>query len=74
MSADWYYLSSGFFGGQKQIGPISESDFCAKIERGKIRPETMVSSTSKTHGRWLRMQQIPVAMDLYRQKHPDTKR
>ncbi len=70
MSADWYFLKHGFFGGQKAVGPISEVDFQDFIAKGKITPETMVSSTSKTHGHWLRMHDIPVAMKLYQKTHP----
>ncbi len=70
MSADWYFLRHNFFGGQKQVGPMTEQDFRENIERGKIRPETMVSSTTKTHGRWLKMHDIPVALKLYQKTHP----
>ena len=70
MSADWFYLHHSFFGGQKTVGPMTEHDFRSSIEKGKIRPETMVSSTTKTHGRWMQMQKIPVALKLYKQTHP----
>ena len=50
MSADWYFMKKGFFGGSKTVGPIAESDFLKRIQKGEIAPETMVSSTSKTHG------------------------
>ncbi len=73
MSADWYYLHHGFFGGQKKVGPISEVDFQESIAKGRITPETMVSSTSKTHGHWLKMHDIPVAMKLYQKTHPSYK-
>ena len=52
MSADWYFMKKSFFGGSKTVGPIAESDFVKKIQKGEIAPETMVSSTSKTHGHW----------------------
>lgn len=70
MSADWYYLRHGFFGGQKKIGPINEVDFQEFISKGRITPETMVSSTTKTHGKWVKMQEIPVAIKLYQKSHP----
>ena len=69
MSADWYFLKSGFFG-KKTVGPMSEPDLCKKITNGEIRPETMISSTSKTHGRWKRMETIRVAKKLWDQTHP----
>jgi hypothetical protein len=70
MSADWYYLHHGFFGGQKTVGPITEVDFQESIQRGRITPETLVSSTSKTHGKWVKMHNIPVALKLYQKNHP----
>ncbi len=36
MSADWFYMSTGFFGGHKTVGPISEIDLMKKIETGKV--------------------------------------
>ena len=70
MAADWYYLRQGFFGGQKSVGPITEQDFQSSITKGQITPQTMVSSTTKTHGRWMKMEKIPVAMKLYKSSHP----
>lgn len=70
MSADWYFLKTGFFGGHKTVGPISEVDLCKKIEKGIVNPETMVSSTSKTHGHWCRMKEIRVAMKQWEKTHP----
>ncbi len=58
MSADWYFMKKKFFGGAKTVGPIAESVFVKKIQNGEIAPETMVSSTSKTHGRWLHLKDI----------------
>lgn len=70
MSADWYFMTTGFFGGQKTVGPISEVDLVKKIEKGIINPETMMSSTSKTHGHWIRMKEIRVAKKVWDKTHP----
>lgn len=70
MSADWYFVKTGFFGGHKTVGPMTEPDFCKKIEKGEINPDTMVSSTSKTHGRWLKMGDIRVARKHWEKTHP----
>lgn len=70
MSADWYFMKTGFFGGHKTVGPLSEPDFCKKIAKGEIRPETMVSSTGKTHGRWKKMETIRVAKKHWDKTHP----
>lgn len=59
MSADWFFMKKGFFGKSKTVGPIAESDFLHKIEKGEISPETMVSSTSKTHGHWMHLKENP---------------
>jgi hypothetical protein len=69
MSADWYFMKKGFFGTHKTVGPISEIDLCAKIEKGEINPETMLSSTTKTHGHWLKMKDIRVAKKHWDKTH-----
>jgi hypothetical protein len=66
MSADWYFMKKSFFGGSKTVGPIAESDFVKKIQKGEIAPETMVSSTSKTHGHWLHLREIRTADQYWR--------
>jgi len=70
MSADWYFMKRGFFGGSKTVGPISESDFLKKIEKGEIAPETMVSSTTKTHGHWMHVKDIRAAFQHWKKTHP----
>ena len=50
MSADWFYLKTGFFRTHKTVGPLSEPDLLSKISKGEIRPDTMLSSSTKTHG------------------------
>lgn len=69
MSADWYFMKTGIFGGHKAVGPITEKDLCEKIERGIVKPETMLSSTSKTHGHWMKMKDIHVAMRHWQKTH-----
>lgn len=70
MSAEWYFVSSTFFGGRKTVGPISETDLIHNIEKGKIKPETMLSSPTKTHGNWVKMKEIRVAKKLWDKTHP----
>jgi len=72
MSADWYFMKKGFFGRSRTVGPIGESDFLHKIEKGDISPETMVSSTSKTHGHWLHLKEIQAGMKYWRKTHPNS--
>lgn len=69
MSADWYFMKKGFFG-SKTVGPIAESDFLQKITKGEIAPETMVSSTSKTHGHWMHLREIRAAYQHWKKSHP----
>jgi hypothetical protein len=69
MSVDWYFMKKGFFGTHKTVGPISEVELCKKIEKGEVTPETLLSSTSKTHGHWLRMREIRVAMKHWDKTH-----
>lgn len=40
MSADWFFMKKSFFGKSKTVGPIEESDFLHKIEKGEISPDT----------------------------------
>jgi hypothetical protein len=68
MSADWYFMKKGFFGGSKTVGPIAESVFVKKIQKGEIVPETMVSSTTKTHGHWLHLKDIRGSDQLLKKK------
>ena len=70
MSADWYFMKTGFFGGHKAVGPITEMEMLERIGKGEVAPATMVSSTSKTHGHWLPMREIRPAFKHYQQTHP----
>lgn len=69
MSADWFFMKKGFLG-SKKIGPIAESDFLHRIEKGEISPETMVSSTSKTHGHWVHLREIRAGVKFWNKTHP----
>jgi hypothetical protein len=72
MSADWFFMKKSFFGKSKTIGPIAEADFLRKIEKGEISPETMVSSTSKTHGHWMHLKEIRAGLQHWKKTHPST--
>ncbi len=65
MSADWYFLKRSFFGYRKTVGPINDVELRKQIEKGVIEPETMVSSETKTHGRWCFMKEIPAALAFW---------
>jgi hypothetical protein len=69
MSADWFYLKRGWFGGTKKVGPMDEHTLLVRIETGEIRPETMLIS-AKTRNRWVRMEEVGPAMKQYRKLHP----
>lgn len=71
MSADWFFMKSGFFYRHKKIGPITETDLLVRIEKGEVKPETLMSSTSKTHGQWIAMREIKPAIRHWKQTHPD---
>ncbi|GIX00871.1 MAG: hypothetical protein KatS3mg111_4203 [Pirellulaceae bacterium] len=71
MSADWYYIKSRFFGRHKRVGPISELELMKLIEKGEVRPDTLLSSTSKTHGHWVAMRDIKPAIKHWKKHHPD---
>jgi len=61
MSADWFYMSSGWFHKGKRVGPISEQDLLRRIDTGKIQPETLIQSR-KTRERWVPMSTVGPAM------------
>ncbi len=73
MSADWYYMKKGFFG-SKNVGPITEPDFLHKIEKGEIVPDSLVCSTSKTHGHWIHLRDIRAGMQVWNKSHPTDKK
>lgn len=72
MSADWFYIKRRLFWGPKTIGPIAEPTFLKKIEKGEITPETMVSSTSKTHGHWMHLKDIQAGLKHWKKTHPNS--
>jgi len=69
MNAQWYYMTSGWFGKAKRVGPISEQDMLLRIDRGKINPETLVQS-KKTRERWVPMSSVGPAMKRWQKSHP----
>lgn len=71
MSADWYFLSKGFFYRHKRVGPICERELLIRIGKGEIDPDTLLSSTSKTRGRWIAMREIKPAIKHWKNTHPD---
>ncbi|MEM0926756.1 MAG: DUF4339 domain-containing protein [Planctomycetota bacterium] len=70
MSKDWFYMSSGWLRRTRRMGPITESELLALIEKGNIEPETLVQS-SKTSFKWIPMNRVGPAMQRYRETHPD---
>ncbi|MFO0943519.1 MAG: DUF4339 domain-containing protein [Pirellulales bacterium] len=71
MSADWYFLKSGFFYRHKKIGPICETELLKRIEKGEVMPDTPLFSDSKTRGHWVPMRDIKPAYKHWQQTHPD---
>lgn len=71
MSADWYFLKAGFFNRRKRVGPICERELLTRIDKGELDPDTLMSSTSKTHGHWIPMRKVKPAMQRWKDKHPD---
>ncbi len=69
MGTGWYYMGTNWLRKTRRVGPISEQELLAQIERGKIEPETLVQS-SKTKNKWVPMSQIGPAMKRWTQLHP----
>ncbi|MDM4016746.1 DUF4339 domain-containing protein [Roseiconus lacunae] len=70
MSAKWFYMASGWLRKARRIGPITEADLLARIDKGEISPETLVQS-AKTRNKWIPMNKIKPAMERWRRSHPD---
>ncbi len=70
MKAGWYYMASGWIRKGRRVGPISEADLLAQIDKGKISPETLLQS-EKTKGKWVLMSTIGPAMKRWRELHAD---
>lgn len=70
MSADWYFLKHGWFHRSKKIGPIDDHEMLVRIDHGDIQPDTLVTSETKTKGRWIRMEKIKPALKRWKETHP----
>ncbi|TWU03963.1 DUF4339 domain-containing protein [Neorhodopirellula pilleata] len=69
MTADWFYMSEGWFQRGKRVGPITEQDLLLRIDQGKIQPETLLQS-HKTRDRWVPMSTVGPAMARWLESHP----
>ena len=70
MGAGWYYMTDGWMRKGRRVGPISEADLLARIDQGKILPQTLLQST-KTKGKWVPMNSVVPAMNRWRTSHPE---
>ncbi|MEL6108838.1 MAG: DUF4339 domain-containing protein [Planctomycetota bacterium] len=71
MSTKWFYMASGWLRKSRRVGPISEADLLAHIDKGHIEPNTLLQS-SKTRGQWVRMEKVGPAMARWRTIHPES--
>ncbi|MCC9603178.1 DUF4339 domain-containing protein [Stieleria sp. JC731] len=70
MSAEWFFMASGWLRRARRVGPITETDLLARIDKGEISPETLVQSV-KTRNKWVPMNKIKPAMERWRRAHPE---
>ncbi|TWT93333.1 DUF4339 domain-containing protein [Stieleria varia] len=70
MTADWFYMGTGWLRKSRRVGPISEADLLHRIDKGQIEPDTLVQS-SKTRGKWVKMEKVGPAMKRWLAAHPD---
>ena len=70
MADGWYYMASGWIRKGRRVGPISDAELLTHIESGKISPETLLQS-GKTRGKWIPMNKVEVAMNRWKELHPD---
>ncbi|QDT60444.1 hypothetical protein SV7mr_29670 [Stieleria bergensis] len=71
MSATWYYITSGWLGRSKRVGPVSEAELLQLIEKGTIEPTTLLQSP-KTKERWVPMSKVKPAMERWKSLHPES--
>lgn len=69
INAGWYYMATGWLRKTKRVGPLTDSDLLARIDQGKIDPQTLVQG-SKTKGKWVPMSSIGPAMKRWKKLHP----
>lgn len=62
----WHYIKQGAIR-DEQIGPIDTSTLAKRIERGEIKPETLISSQEKTQGQFVPMRMFEKLALIYEQ-------
>ncbi len=70
MSASWFYMATGWLRKARRVGPITEQDLLARIDKGQIEPDTLVQSV-KTKNRWVPMSKVGPAMKHWQKIHPE---
>lgn len=55
----WFYQADSLIGTSNTVGPISENSILQAAREGKIKPQTLVSSPTRTQGQWMSAAQIP---------------
>ncbi|MDB4545376.1 DUF4339 domain-containing protein, partial [bacterium] len=60
----WFYMKKTVLS-EDQVGPVSEAELKDLIFSGKMKPDTRLSSPSRTKGQWRVMKSIPTLLKLY---------
>ena len=60
----WFYMKKTILS-EDQIGPVSEAEIKNLILSGAMKPETKISSPTRTKGQWRLMRAIPTLFQLY---------
>lgn len=54
----WSYQAESLIGTTSEVGPITEPQLLEAARAGKLKPETLVTSPTRTKGGWVKVQQI----------------
>ncbi len=60
----WHYNKQGAIR-DEQVGPIDTETLARRIERGEIKPDTLIASGEKTGGKWVPMRAFAKLVVIY---------
>lgn len=55
----WFYRSDPIVGEAESLGPFGERDFLQSASDGKLKPETLIASQTRTNGNWISVKHVP---------------
>lgn len=62
LTTHWFYRKLRFLFGEKEVGPVIDSDFLSLVRRGAVGVDTEVRSSEATRNEWVTLAQVNVAL------------